>query len=283
MLLTPLYLRLARRAGVDPVAVALVPLLLASLASSVLPVSNLTTFIAAQQFHLGVGPGGRPPGPAQPGRLDGRLAGLPAPPPDHPGLPARSRRLTGGRCASAARWWPACWSASPWAARWAYRPGRWRWWPTPVLVVVTRWLPWRTVPVATAAGVAAVAAAVALVVPSGWLAGLLEPRPAAGAGRHRGSGRGGGQPGQQPARAAGGAGRRPPDEWGMWAWLLGVNTAAVLLPLGALANLLWRRVLADDDVAVSWRRPRPARRSRWRSRPWWPPPPCWPLERALAG
>ena len=40
--------------------------------------------------------------------------------------------------------------------------------------------------------------------------------------------------------------------WGMWAWLLGVNTAAVLLPLGALANLLWRRVLADDDVAVSW-------------------------------
>ena len=53
VLLTPLYLRLARRAGADPVAVALVPLLLASLASSVLPVSNLTTLIAAQQFHLG--------------------------------------------------------------------------------------------------------------------------------------------------------------------------------------------------------------------------------------
>ena len=55
VLLTPLYLRLARRAQVDPVALALVPVLLASLASSVLPVSNLTTLITAQQLHLGVG------------------------------------------------------------------------------------------------------------------------------------------------------------------------------------------------------------------------------------
>lgn len=53
VLLTPLYLQLARRAGVDPVPLALIPLLLASLSSSVLPVSNLTTLLAAEHFDLG--------------------------------------------------------------------------------------------------------------------------------------------------------------------------------------------------------------------------------------
>ena len=41
--------------------------------------------------------------------------------------------------------------------------------------------------------------------------------------------------------------------WGMWAWL-GVNTAAVLLPLGALANLLWLRIVRGDGLAVGLRR-----------------------------
>ena len=52
VLLTPLCLRLARHCGVDPVPLAAIPLLLASFASSVLPISNLTTLIAAQRFHL---------------------------------------------------------------------------------------------------------------------------------------------------------------------------------------------------------------------------------------
>jgi arsenical pump membrane protein len=55
VLLTPLYLRLARRSGTDPLPVVAIPLLLASLASSVLPVSNLTTLIAADRLDLGVG------------------------------------------------------------------------------------------------------------------------------------------------------------------------------------------------------------------------------------
>ena len=38
--------------------------------------------------------------------------------------------------------------------------------------------------------------------------------------------------------------------WGMWAWLLGVNAGAVLLPLGALANLLWLRIVRIERVAV---------------------------------
>jgi|GEM_PF-3811592 Na+/H+ antiporter NhaD and related arsenite permeases len=55
VLLTPLYLRIARRVRVDPIALVAIPLLLASLASSVLPVSNLTTLIVVDRFHLGVG------------------------------------------------------------------------------------------------------------------------------------------------------------------------------------------------------------------------------------
>src|SRR4051794_22510143 len=55
VLLTPLYVRLARRVGADPLPVAAIPLLLASLASSVLPVSNLTTLIAADTLGLTVG------------------------------------------------------------------------------------------------------------------------------------------------------------------------------------------------------------------------------------
>jgi arsenical pump membrane protein len=55
VLLTPLYLRLARRARADPVAMVAVPLLLASFASSVLPVSNLTNLIVVDQLHVRTG------------------------------------------------------------------------------------------------------------------------------------------------------------------------------------------------------------------------------------
>ena len=47
VLLTPLYVSIARRSGRDPLALAFQPVLLASLASSALPVSNLTNLIAA--------------------------------------------------------------------------------------------------------------------------------------------------------------------------------------------------------------------------------------------
>jgi arsenical pump membrane protein len=53
VLLTPLYLQVARRQGRNPMVLAVVPLLLANLASSVLPVSNLTTLIASEQFDIG--------------------------------------------------------------------------------------------------------------------------------------------------------------------------------------------------------------------------------------
>lgn len=55
VLLTPLYVRIAVRHRLDVVHVALIPALLASLASSVLPVSNLTNLIAAGRVDLSAG------------------------------------------------------------------------------------------------------------------------------------------------------------------------------------------------------------------------------------
>jgi arsenical pump membrane protein len=54
VLLTPLYIRVARRHGLDPVRLAFQPVLLACLASSALPISNLTNLIAADSLGLGI-------------------------------------------------------------------------------------------------------------------------------------------------------------------------------------------------------------------------------------
>jgi arsenical pump membrane protein len=52
VLLTPLAIRTARRMGMSPVALAVQPVLLACLASSFLPVSNLTNLIASDRLGL---------------------------------------------------------------------------------------------------------------------------------------------------------------------------------------------------------------------------------------
>ncbi|WP_261570905.1 SLC13 family permease [Frankia gtarii] len=54
MLLTPLYIRLARRNGLDAGLLAFQPVLLACLASSALPISNLRNLIAADTLDLGI-------------------------------------------------------------------------------------------------------------------------------------------------------------------------------------------------------------------------------------
>src|SRR4051794_33582940 len=54
VLLTPLYIRVARRHGYSPEMLAFQPVLLACLASNPLPVSNLTNLIAAEHFDLRV-------------------------------------------------------------------------------------------------------------------------------------------------------------------------------------------------------------------------------------
>ncbi|MCU1501878.1 MAG: Citrate transporter [Ilumatobacteraceae bacterium] len=55
VLLTPLYIHVARRNGIRPELLAFQPALLACLASNPLPVSNLTNLIVSEQFDLGVG------------------------------------------------------------------------------------------------------------------------------------------------------------------------------------------------------------------------------------
>jgi arsenical pump membrane protein len=52
VLLTPLFIRIARRERIDARALAFQPVLLACLGSGLLPVSNLTNLLAAAQFHL---------------------------------------------------------------------------------------------------------------------------------------------------------------------------------------------------------------------------------------
>ena len=54
VLLTPLYVRVARRQGLDAEALAFQPALLACLASGVLAVSNLTNLIVVERWQLGV-------------------------------------------------------------------------------------------------------------------------------------------------------------------------------------------------------------------------------------
>ena len=123
-----------------------------------------------------------------------------------------------------------------------------------VLMVVTRLVPWRAIPVTTALTVLAIAVVVLLVAPTERLGraldgvgslGVLVTPVVAGVAANAVN--------NLPALlvAVDGVDRM---SWGMWAWLLGVNTAAVLLPLGALANLLWLRIVRRDGIAVGLRR-----------------------------
>jgi arsenical pump membrane protein len=249
VLLTPLYLRLARRADVDPWPLVGIPLLLASLASSVLPVSNLTTLIAVEQLHLSVGdvlstlaipslvacgvgwlmyrrrhPISLPVAPA--GTADRRAWRVGG---------AVVAFLLVGFTAGAAVGIPA------WVVALVGDV---------VLVGVTGWLPWRHLPILTIVGVLAVAAAVALVVPTSALHGWLDHDNALALVVVTASATAAADLVNNLPALLVGLGDRHAATWGTWAWLLGVNTGAVLLPLGALANLLWRRVLRTEELTT---------------------------------
>ncbi|MFN8037655.1 MAG: ArsB/NhaD family transporter [Acidimicrobiales bacterium] len=251
VLLTPLYVRLARRAGADPLPLALVALLLASLASSLLPVSNLTTLIAADRFGLGTLDVVGHLGPASAAacvagwlayrrRYPRTLTVAGGPPPD-----ARALRVGGivvGVLLAGFVVGPR-WGVAPWVVAVVADMA---------LVAVVRRVPWRDVPLATAIGVAALATAVALLVPPDALESVLS-----------GSG-----PVALGATVLGGAAAAnvannlpallvalPTSSTmtpGLWAWLAGVNTGAALVPVAALANLLWRRVARDEGVCIGW-------------------------------
>jgi arsenical pump membrane protein len=253
VLLTPLYFRLARRADADPLPLVVIPLLLASLSSSVLPISNLTTLIVTDRFHLGVGD------------VVAHLA-LPSLVASTAGwLVYRRRfptRLTGGTIATPDRRALTIGGAvvaallvgfvvgpsfgvEPWMVAAVADV---------VLILVVGVVPWRQVPLLTAAGVAMVAAVTAVVVPDDALTEVLRHNsPPALAGLAVTAGVVANGVNNLPALLVALDGAHHMS-WGMWAWLLGVNTAAVLLPIGALANLLWLRILRAVGQRIGVRR-----------------------------
>ena len=252
VLLTPLYLRLARQAKVDPVPLVLIPLLLASLASSVLPVSNLTTLIVAERFDLSAGDvlshlalpsliastvGWRLYRRRFPTRLAGRAA-----------TEVDRHALTVGGVIVVVLLIGFVIGPSFGIEAWMVALAV-----DVVLIGLVRVIPWRDVPLSTAAGVAALAALVAVVVPSDALTDVLgHSSPFALMVLSIGAGAVANTVNNLPALLIGLDGVHDMS-WGMWAWLLGVNAAAVLLPIGALANLLWRRVMRAEGVRLGLR------------------------------
>ena len=249
VLLTPLYVRIARRGRTDPLPLAVVPLLLACLASSVLPVSNLTTLIVVDRYDLGVSdvltylalpsltacavgwlayrrrhPTTVPAG--APGPLDRRALRI--------GTAVTAGLLVGFVLGPSV-------GLHPWAVALVADV---------VLCVITRTVPWRDVPVVTAFAIAAVGVAVALAVPGGAFRDLMHAdSPAALVGVVGLATIAANAVNNLPALLAAIDGVHRVG-WGTWAWLLGVNTGAVLLPIGAIANLLWRRILREERLAV---------------------------------
>lgn len=253
VLLTPLMLRLARRTETDPIALTAIPLLLASLASSMLPVSNLTTLIVVDRLHVGVGEVVAHLGlPCLAAVLVGWFAYRRRHPTRLPSVPAFAvdrRALRIGSLIVAGLLVGFVLGPSvgiePWITATAADV---------VLIVVTRTVPWRTVPLRTALAVAALGALAALAVPPRAFSGFLgHSSPLALTGIATGAAGAANAVNNLPALLLALDGVRNMS-WGMWAWLLGVNTGAVFLPLGALANLLWLRVLRVEGLAMTVRR-----------------------------
>lgn len=252
VLLTPLAVRLARQCAVDPLPLAAVPLLLASFASSVLPISNLTTLIAAQRFdltaidvlsHLAL--------PSLAACIVGWLVYRHRYPTtlSVSGTQEPDRRaLAIGGTVVAALLVGFVLGPSAGIDAWVVALAA-----DCVLMLMARWVPWREVPVLTALVVAAIAAVVALAVPADAMSGPLQQSTPAAVGLLAvAAGALANMVNNLPALLIG-ADAIEQMTWGMWGWLLGVNVAAVLLPIGALANLLWLRIMRAEGVRVQLR------------------------------
>lgn len=252
VLLTPLYVRLARRAGVDPLPVALVPLLLASLASSVLPVSNLTTLIAVGRFDLSVLDVVGHLAPASVVAVGvGWLAYRRRWPTVLPGggrgtVDLRALRIGGVTVAAVLIGFVVgpSFGLDPWVVALSADV---------VLAAILRWVPWREIPLATALGVAGVAAAVTAVVGPDRLHALLDLEGPVAVGAIALVGTAASNVVNNLPAVLVAFDSTETMTWGAWAWLGGANTGAVLLPMGALANLLWWRIVRDEGLRVDLR------------------------------
>lgn len=252
VLLTPLYIRTALLVDIDPVALGFQPVLLASLASSVLVVSNLTNLLVASHLSLqntdflrhlalpslaasAVGWFAYRRVFAIPARADGR--GAPRALDRHAlvwGLGAIAlflALLLGGEP----------FGVPAWAAALATEV---------VLIAATRQIPWRQVPVGTAVLAAALA-----VLAAGVAGALPHAFTSLGAGGARGFVGGvvsANALNNLPAISVGLARVSAPAR--VWPLLLGVNLGPLLLLTGSLAGLLWQASARRAGVEVDARR-----------------------------
>jgi arsenical pump membrane protein len=288
VLLTPLYLKIARQQGRSAQFLGFQPVILALLASSFLPVSNLTNLIAVGRFgisplafleHLGLPSlaactvgylcyrsAAQVTDPALAAAAAGRRRGsatdgtLPGQPKEE--IPERDRRvllvgsgvvvaLLAGFVAG-----PLV-GLQPWVVALAADG---------VLMTITRRLPWRSVPWATALlalGLAVLADSAAhgfhlggVLTGTGPLAELRQAGVSAGLGNvvdnlpallvslpflHAAGGAGG----------AGAAAHAAHANCAVWPVLLGVNIGPSLLITGTLASLLWFEAMNRLDARVT--------------------------------
>lgn len=284
VVLTPLYLRVAGRTGTDRVVLAVIPVLQASLASSPLPVSNLTNLlvegsrgVGAGAFLVELGPatvaavgvgwlafrrwaGARPAagGAVGEGRAAGATAARAGGSPDAVASARSGTALHMGGWDRTPTGWvtvvggivaAACavgfaGGEAVGVASWQVALGG-----VAVLTVACRGLPWRALPVDAAALVLALGVLIAAIVPAVALPGGTGPAAQA-------AGMGAGVVGAAvannlPALLAVLPGLPlGPGEAG-WAYLLGVNAGPVLVLWGSLAALLWVRACAGLGLVVT--------------------------------
>ncbi|MBO0893279.1 MAG: hypothetical protein J2O39_02790 [Acidimicrobiales bacterium] len=245
VLLTPLYVRLARQSGMSERSLAFQPVLLACLASSFLPVSNLTNLIAAAHtgaspvsflVHLGppslvatvVGyvcyrrllPPGIPASSGSPGALPVTLT-------------ARPLVVGGGVVAVVLAGFVAGPSLGlkPWEVALAADA---------VLIALTRHVPLRQVPWGTALVAAALAVLAAAAIAHANVSAVVGGQSLASTARTVAvSAAGASLVNNLPATLVGlhAMGAHPGN--GLWALLLGANVGPLFVVTGSLAGLLW--------------------------------------------
>ncbi len=248
VLLTPLYIRVARRIGLAPAALAFQTVLLSSLASSALPVSNLTNLIAASQLHLGaltfVTHLALPSlAAATVGWLLYRRAFRLEPAAGEPGPVPPVRPIVIGGAVVAGLLVAFLAGVAPWQAALGA---------TAVLAAVTRRLPLRSVPWGMAIVAGSLAVLAASAVSGSEAASLLSGTTPVAMARSLGIAAGGANVGNNlPALLVALRLLGPRPGVRLWPVLLGVNAGPVLLVTGSLANLLWLDTVGRMGVPVS--------------------------------
>lgn len=254
VLLTPLYLQIARQTKSDPLPLLVIPLLLASFASSLLPISNLTNLILVGKFNIAAKDFlfylGLPTIAATMSawffykkRFPENLTLVPLEKHfDHKAFTIGCIILiylligfTFGMEAGLQPWLIVLFADI-------------------VLICITRSFSWEWIPLKTTILVTAIAGVAISLIPSEFLKQLfLVPNTLVQmTGAVLLSTLGTNTINNLPTTIMG-VTSTSSVTWGTWAWVIGVNVGAVLLPIGALANLLWIGIIKHSHIPLSFR------------------------------